>query len=353
MAKVAAVESLYGAPQPVGALPSNYIWMVGNAAQMVLEMQGATGTLSLFQSTGSSGASGPSWRPLAYSMTPGGPTVTGDLNFVSGTRIYMTAPINAILINGTVFSGSTPTNGESTPGLTLWGFCSPFTSGGASAVAIDLTAPLEDIAAALGALGGDGQGVVLLDADLEPYGPLNPLQVDVGNPSLGESGAVIGVVTGIIGDAALEFTRPADTTAYTAQDVIAAGATQQLVLRNVARVQGGGGYITAASIITNLNTFLPPIRIYFSTANPPPLIADNSPFTLLYANRVGLWYVDLPALATGGSGSDSAMAEDIVDRLPFTCAPGSRDITIQLVVGAAATPASGQQFRVAIKTELY
>jgi hypothetical protein len=150
----------------------------------------------------------------------------------------------------------------------------------------------------------------------------------------------------------VSFARPANTTAYAALDTVSPAVTANLTFSNAARVNGGSGYITKARLMTNQSTNVARFRLHlFHTA--PTAIADNAPYTLLFANtanRIGS--IDFPACRTEGTGSDASASLNIIDRLPFVCAVGSRDIIGILETLDAFTPVSGQQFFVELTTDI-
>ena len=152
----------------------------------------------------------------------------------------------------------------------------------------------------------------------------------------GGHGALVGV----------DFTRPADTTAYAAKDVVGPAVTANLTFANVARVNGGSGIITKARVVTSQSANVASYRLYlFHTA--PTAIADNAPFTLLDANkdkRIG--FIDIGPAATEGAGSDCAEAENDWVRKVFKCAAASRTIYGILTTQTVFTPASAQTYYV-------
>jgi hypothetical protein len=182
-------------------------------------------------------------------------------------------------------------------------------------------------------------------------GPLTDTQLRASSvpvtPAATEShlGQVGGTLVNV---AAGELTRPADTTAYAAKDVISDSTSAPTVLTftGVARASGGSGYITKARIMTDLKTWTGRMRLHlFDTS--PTAINDNSPFLLLYANkatRIGV--IDFTTAATEDA-TNSTGAEVINDlvRLPYVTTGGANIFGI-LEVLEAATPASGQKFYV-------
>lgn len=160
-------------------------------------------------------------------------------------------------------------------------------------------------------------------------------------------------VSGRMAAVSAAITRPSDTTAYAAKDAVSDSTSAPTVLTfaNLARVNAGSGYIVKGRLMTNQSTNTARFRLHlFHTA--PTAINDNSPYTLLWANRANrLGYVDFAACQTEGSGSDAASALNDTVRLPFVCASGSRAVYGLLEAIDAFTPASGQLFFVELTTD--
>lgn len=157
-------------------------------------------------------------------------------------------------------------------------------------------------------------------------------------------------------ESSTEITRPSDTTAYSAKDVLSDSTSAPTVLTftGCARVAAGSGYVCKGRIFTDSATALlgTVFRLHlYHTA--PTAVNDNAQFPLLYANkakRVG--YIDFPALATEGTGSDSAAALWVDLPVKFTCAAVSTSLYGMLeVITVGAAPASGQKVYVAIDLE--
>lgn len=175
------------------------------------------------------------------------------------------------------------------------------------------------------------------DASGNPYGADNPF-------TYRNNGVVVGV----------ELTRPSDTTAYSAKDVISNSTSAPTVLAfaNFARSNQGTGLITRARLMTDKKDVTASMRLHlFHTA--PAAIADNSPYLMLYANaanRIGM--IDFPALATEDATNSTAAAamrpsSDGIWTMPnlwFQTASGSRAIYGVLETLSAFTPASAQKF---------
>jgi hypothetical protein len=153
-----------------------------------------------------------------------------------------------------------------------------------------------------------------------------------------------------IAEVSVEVTRPADTTAYSTNDVVSNSTSAPAVLTfsNCAAENEGSGYITKARVFTDSATALLGAQIRLNLYHTAPTaINDNAQFTLLYANagnRIG--YIDFPVLETGGTGSDSSGALWIDLPIQFKCARGSKalyGVPVLRTVGAA--PASGQKLK--------
>lgn len=141
------------------------------------------------------------------------------------------------------------------------------------------------------------------------------------------------------------FARPNDSTAYTAKDVVSDSTSTPAVMTftSIARVVGGSGNITKARLFIDSATAMlgATFRLHlYHTA--PTAINDNSPFTLLYANRdKRIGYIDFPATTTEGTGSDSSSSLWVDVPLPFKCAAASRDLCGNLEITAAGAAPTG------------
>lgn len=123
-------------------------------------------------------------------------------------------------------------------------------------------------------------------------------------------------------------------------------------LPGILRKVGGNGYIVKARLMTDLTTFLDQVRVHIYS-KPVAAILDNALFTLLWANRASrLGYIDLPALATEGSGSDAAAAvatsNDAGSKLPLFVQNAESvlddDLWFVPTTLGTGTPSSGQNF---------
>jgi hypothetical protein len=145
------------------------------------------------------------------------------------------------------------------------------------------------------------------------------------------------------------FTRPADTTAYTAGDVVsnATSGSALLSIAGCARVNQGSGYIVGARLITDKKSITPRIRVHVYNASNPTFAHDNSAVDIRYADiskRIGTF--DLPAMSTGAdsTNSTSSQAQDMNMRLPFVCASATTTLYFLFEALDAFAPASGEAF---------
>ena len=150
------------------------------------------------------------------------------------------------------------------------------------------------------------------------------------------------------------FTRPANTTAYTANDVVSDNATTTTMqpLTGVARYTGGSGYIVEIAVATNLKSITPRMRVHLFNTTGATLAGDNVAYKALYADvskRVGFY--DLAAMTTAAdtTNSDVSTIRDYTMRIPYVCTGTSLYVVLETL--DAFTPTSGQSFTVSIKVD--
>lgn len=153
--------------------------------------------------------------------------------------------------------------------------------------------------------------------------------------------------------ASVEFTRPADTIAYSIKDAISNSTTAPTVLTfsGMGRALGSAGYINRIQILTTQVTCTAQLRLHLFNAAPTAL-ADNSPYTTLWArrgSRVGT--IDFPALSTQGAGSDASKTQWIDIPVFYVCAAADNALYGMLSSLTAFTPDSGQMFYIALSAE--
>lgn len=136
----------------------------------------------------------------------------------------------------------------------------------------------------------------------------------------------------------ITFTRPANTTAYAAEDVVSDGSVITFTFDDV------GEWIVGATFMTSLATVTARHRLHLFR-DVPTAIADNAPFTgPLFADRTKyVGAIDSNAFNAEGSGATAAYAANTDIRLPFDTS-GDRALFGILETLDAYTPASAQQF---------
>jgi hypothetical protein len=188
--------------------------------------------------------------------------------------------------------------------------------------------------AAIGFVGADGQG--------RTVSPTDPLPVDNAGGSL--------TVDGKAYRAAVTITRPSNTTAYTAGDVV--GDTGGSAIITLPSIGPSGGYVLVqsvslvfsdAAVISGMAAF----RLHFYSAS-PTAIADNAAFDLVSGDRGAyMGFVDIPA--PQDMGSSLFTQADYSGRL-IKLAAASTTLYAELETRGAYTPASASTIEVRVAT---
>lgn len=168
----------------------------------------------------------------------------------------------------------------------------------------------------------------------------------------------IGQVGGTTIEVSDEFARVSDGNIYAVGDVISATVsnTGTTPLRSivVGAANGATGYLTKFRLMTDQPACVAAIRVHFYTVAAPATVVpgDNVAMGLAYANRAQrIGAIDLPALATELGTVTAARTQDITSRLAFQCDPADNKIYYRLETQTVFTPASGQNFYLAISAE--
>lgn len=151
------------------------------------------------------------------------------------------------------------------------------------------------------------------------------------------------------------FTRPANTTAYAQNDIVADNTTAA----SITPLSWGVGAVGAAGIIRGVRLYKSgttvtngSFRIFLFTATPgTPTNGDNGAFGVASAaDYLDLVAVDLSSGALAG-GTTGASKRSAAVAIPFRL-PSTADKLYGLIdVQAAYTPASGETFRVTLEIE--
>lgn len=179
----------------------------------------------------------------------------------------------------------------------------------------------------------------------------NPLPVEAvaGAGAISESVELLGAVVGLSNKPTSTIVRPANATPYTAGDVLSDGVPSNLIFNNVARLNGGKGWLINAECICSANQATKPqIRLFLFTSA-PAATADNSPWAITDAQTLScIGYVDFLTFnqmnVTVGAGGSS---KSIADPTPFqfSCAAGTAHLWGVPTVLNAYTPVSNESFK--------
>lgn len=262
------------------------------------------------------------------------------------TIVYLHGPLGAVPMKAVLNpDGVTYSLATSAPGGGAGAITGPL-GRGADAAGVSVALSTEDMAA----LGLTTDAAVITDANGSVNAHVRGL-IALWLAGLKAGEAHLGEVGGNLISIATEFTRPADTTAYAANDVVSdsISATTMQPLANAARVSGGSGYIVGIRATTDKKSIVPRVRVHFFNTNGATLAADNVAWKEVYADaskRVGSW--DMPAMSTGADTTNSDMSRslDLAVRIPYTCAATSLYYVLETL--DAFTPASGEKLTVTI-----
>lgn len=193
-------------------------------------------------------------------------------------------------------------------------------------------------------ISGTGDGLTTGTPFVPNLGISGSAQLTAGEAHLGELG-------GNLLSVAVEFTRPADTTAYGINDVVSdsTSATTMQEIANAGRVSGGSGYIVGIRIATDKKSITPQLRIHLFNTSGATLSVDNANWQDKYADVAKrIAYYDMPAMTTGADTTNSDMSRtvDMTMRIPYICTATSLYFVLETLT--AFTPASGQKFTITI-----
>lgn len=154
----------------------------------------------------------------------------------------------------------------------------------------------------------------------------------------------------------VEMTRPSNTDAYAAGDVVSnnTSTTTLIDLANLVRANGASAYIVRVSLSTDKKSITPRFRVHFYNASDPTVAADNAAYKNLYADIAKyLGFVDLPAMTTGTDTTNSTMsvAANSTVRLPIIAGGSTRSVYALLEALDVFTPASAQKFTLGVMVD--
>lgn len=146
---------------------------------------------------------------------------------------------------------------------------------------------------------------------------------------------------------ATHFTIPvAFINAYTSGGTIA-----RMPQMEIARVNGGSGFINALKLSTNNTTVTNAVFDCYAYETPLSAILDNAQQMVLYANAGKGIFLGTIVMVAGGTGSDGLHGYIANINLLFKCAANSKRIYLRYVNPTATgyIPASGQKFTSSIR----
>lgn len=183
-----------------------------------------------------------------------------------------------------------------------------------------------------------------------PVNPIPPLEVEQ-LQGLKVGGKVVQVEA--------HFTRPADTTAYTAGDVVSNSTSATTLLAfgddtvpsGVTDEKGGSALLLGAQLFTDNKgeTAQYDLVLYRRSEASVSVPADNAPDTTIYADRldvVGVISFPAAAAAADSTNSTGASAEWTGTAIGVVTYAGDKKLYGKLVNQTGTTPASGQNFSV-------
>lgn len=146
-------------------------------------------------------------------------------------------------------------------------------------------------------------------------------------------------------DVRVDFNRPADTTAYTAGDVV--GGAKQFA---AVGANAGAALITGLQLAINVASFTAgtptTFRLHLYNVTPPSALADNAAWDLPSGDRASyLGYVDLPAIQDAGS-TWYIEAANINKQIRLL----GTDVWAYLVTNAGYTPSSAEGYSETLHT---
>ena len=147
------------------------------------------------------------------------------------------------------------------------------------------------------------------------------------------------------------ITRPANTTAYAADDAISDTSADNLYnFNNAARSPGGSGTIDKCVIVDSADAATRPDLELWLFNTPPAKTTDNSAWAVSDTELNFLTgIIVLPAgdFKRGAASGNLAQMQANLG-IPFVCRPSSTSLYGQLVVRNAYTPASGEIFTITL-----
>lgn len=150
--------------------------------------------------------------------------------------------------------------------------------------------------------------------------------------------------------------------AYSAGDVVTANETDTTgypwEFKNVARINGGSGYITNLHIVAETTNIASQFTLLLYTSFPTCELDDQAPNTgpLIADRHIYVGKIDCPAASDVGSGaSDTTATPSTVGSLPmaFVCNPSSRSLWGVLTIRNALDLSAATILQITLTAEQY
>jgi hypothetical protein len=188
---------------------------------------------------------------------------------------------------------------------------------------------------------GDGSYAEIVYLSPDPGVSIGTVELEAGEAHVGEVGGRTVMVS-------VEKTRPADTTAYTANDAVAATGAGNSWEFTVGRVATGSGLIVGAQFATDDANWVSRMELDLYDSDIATPLADNAEATRLYVNQAKfLGTIAFPAAAKKTTNSTAAEAVASMDRaLGYKCAAASKIYGVLRTLDGDATPESGKKYRI-------
>ena len=282
---------------------------------------------------------------------------SGKLGFLSGIWNKLNTSIAVTATALPLPAGAALENGGNLAAILAKLISAPATAAKQDAQAATLsTLALEagNLATLANALGTAGTGIAQPTGGSGKLGWLSGIyQAAISALPSGENH--IGSATGLCSLITASFTRTSATTSYQQLQAVSDSAAV-LPFTNIARVNGGSGYIVKARLVTNNINTAARFRLHLYTVA-PAVVPDYSlypNFSANKANKVG--YIDFDATgieSTGYTGNLTDIAESLnsAARLCFVCAASSRTLYGALQCRDGFTPIASQTFFIELTSE--
>lgn len=157
---------------------------------------------------------------------------------------------------------------------------------------------------------------------------------------------------------ATDVTRPANTTAYAAYDVV--GDNGVITFTGMARSNGGAGWLTFAQVVQKRYTATPPtLELWvFGGNSGPAAINDNAEFSVT-TSEAGALIARIPlstvTLGFDGNGTETngwVLHESGEIRRPYECGSTTTSLWGVLRTTTTYTPVSGEVFRPCLSADV-